>query len=97
MRSLDWLDWMKRTARYLRVETTKQHWKKVKQNYSRLYSRRCFTLDLWQTKPASSSKIYAYNTSMRNAKFNVLDASRRSFPEFLRAQNMVRVIEGKII
>ena len=27
----------------------------------------------------------------------VSDASRRLFPDFLRAQNMVRVIEGKII
>ena len=33
---------------------------------------------------------------MGNSKFNVSDASRLFFPNFLRAQNMVRVIEGKI-
>ena len=29
--------------------------------------------------------------------YNVSDISRRLFPDFLRAQNIVRVIEGKII
>ena len=34
---------------------------------------------------------------MGNSKFNVSDASSRlSFPDFLRAQNMVRVTEGKV-
>ena len=31
------------------------------------------------------------------SKFNVLDASTLFFPDFLSAQDMVRVIEGKII
>ena len=35
---------------------------------------------------------------MGNAKSNVSDASRLFFlPDFLRVQNMVRIIEGKII
>ena len=35
---------------------------------------------------------------MENSKFNVLDASTLFFvPDFLRAQNMIQVIEGKII
>ena len=46
---------------------------------------------------ASTSKLYAYNTSMANSKFNVSNASTLFFPDFLRAQNMVLVIEGKII
>ena len=45
----------------------------------------------------NNNKLYAYNTSMGNSKFNVSDASTLFFPDFLRAQNMVRVIEGKII
>ena len=46
-------------------------------------------LDLWQTTSASSSKLYAYNASMGNSKFNVSDASRLFFSrDFLRAQNM---------
>ena len=49
-----------------------------------------------QNKP-SISKLHAYNTSMRNSKFNVSDASTLFFPDLSRAQNMVRVIEGKII
>ena len=44
----------------------------------------------------STSKLYAYNTSMGNSKFNVSDASTLFFPDFLRAQNMFRVIEGKL-
>ena len=52
-----------------------------------------FTLDLWQT----SSKLYAYNTSMGNSKFNVSDASTLSPPDFLSAQNMVRIIGDKIV
>ena len=32
---------------------------------------------------------------MGNSKFNVSDASRLFFPDFLGAQNMVRVIKGK--
>ena len=49
------------------------------------------------------SKLYAYNTSMgSDSKFNVLDASTLFFLfffffVFLKAQNTVRVIEGKII
>ena len=47
------------------------------------------------------SKLYAYNTSMgSDSKFNVLDASTLFFFfffVFLKAQNTVRVIEGKII
>ena len=45
----------------------------------------------------NNNKLYAYNTSMGNSKFNVSDASTLFFPDFLRAQNLVRVIEGKII
>ena len=52
-----------------------------------------FTLDLSQT----NSKLYAYNTSMGNSKFNVLDASTLFFPDFLSALNMVRIIGGKIV
>ena len=48
------------------------------------------------TTSASTSKLYAYNTSMGNSKFNVSDASTLFFPDFLRAQNMFRVIEGKL-
>ena len=33
------------------------------------------TLDLWQTTLASTRKLYAYNTSMENSKFNVSDVS----------------------
>ena len=40
---------------------------------------------------------FAYNTSVGNGKFSVSDASRLSFPDFLRAQNMVREIGSKII
>ena len=50
-----------------------------------------------RSKAASTSKLYAFNTSMGNSKFNVSDASRLFFPDFLRAQNKVQVIEGKII
>ena len=34
---------------------------------------------------------------MGNSKFNVSDASTQFFPDFVRAQNMVRVIEDKVI
>ena len=44
-----------------------------------------FTLDLSQT----NSKLYAYNTSMGNSKFNVLDASTLFSPDYLSALNMV--------
>ena len=52
-----------------------------------------FTLDLSQT----NSKLYAYNTSMGNSKFNVLDASTLFSPDFLSALNMVWIIGGKIV
>ena len=39
--------------------------------------------------------IISYTPTTPN--FNVSEASIRLFPDFLRAQNMVRVIEGKII
>ena len=42
------------------------------------------------------SKDKEYNRLFWN-KFNVSDASALLFPDFLRAQNMARVIEGKII
>ena len=54
-------------------------------------------LDLWQTASASTSKLYAYNTSVRNSIFNALDASTLFFSNFLRAKNMVGVKESKII
>ena len=41
--------------------------------------------------------VYAYNMSMGNSKFNVLDASTLFFPYLLKAQNMVQVIESGII
>ena len=44
-----------------------------------------------------NSKLYAYNTSMGNSKFNVSDASTLFSPDFLSAQNMVRIIGGKIV
>ena len=47
------------------------------------------------TTAASTSKLYACNTSMGNSKFNVSDASILFLSDFLRAQNMVRVIESK--
>ena len=47
------------------------------------------------TTSASTSKLYACNTSMRNSKFNVSDASILFLSDFLRAQNMIRVIESK--
>ena len=61
--------------------------------------QQCFMLDLWQTTQVSTNKlpVYAYNTWMGNSKFNVSDTSTLFFPDFLRAQNMVWVIEGKII
>ena len=34
---------------------------------------------------------------MGNLKFNVSDASTLFFPDFLRAQNILRVIKGKIL
>ena len=42
------------------------------------------------TTSASTSKLYACNTSMGNSKFNVSDASILFLSDFLRAQNMVR-------
>ena len=56
-----------------------------------------FTLDLWQTTSAYTSKLYVYNTSMGNSKFNVSNASKLLFPDFLIAKNMVPVIGSKII
>ena len=51
-------------------------------------------VSLSRSTSVSTSKLY---TSIGNPKFNVSDDRRRFFPYFLRAQNMVRVIEGKII
>ena len=51
-------------------------------------------VSLSQSTSVSTSKLY---TSIGNPKFNVSDARRRFFPYYIRAQNMVRVIEGKII
>ena len=45
----------------------------------------------------STSKLDAYNMSMGNSKFNASEAVHCYFPDFFSAQNMVRVIEGKII
>ena len=36
-------------------------------------------VSLWQLTLASTSKLYSYNTSIENPKFNVSDASRRLF------------------
>ena len=43
------------------------------------------------------STVYAYNMSTGNTIFNVSDASTLFFSDFLRAQNLVRVIQSKII
>ena len=51
-------------------------------------------VSLSQSTSVSTSKLYA---SLGNPKFNVSDARRRFFPYYIRAQNMVRVIEVKII
>ena len=53
-------------------------------------------VSLWQSTAASTSKLYSYNTSIGNPKVNVSDARRRLFPDLLRTQNMVPVIDGKI-
>ena len=49
-----------------------------------------------QTTPAFTVNLFAYNKSMGNLKFSVLNASTPFFTDFLSAQNMVQVIEGKI-
>ena len=56
-----------------------------------------FTLDLWQTTSASTSKLYVHNTSMglQNPMFPT--PVHCFFQDFLSTQNMVRIIEGKII
>ena len=53
-------------------------------------------VSLSRSTSVSTSKLYSYNTSIGNPKFNVSDARRRLFPDLLRAQNMVPVIDGKI-
>ena len=61
----------------------------------------CFTLDLWQTTSepsASTSKLYDCLQHVNGtSKSNVSDASILFLPDFVSAQNVVRVIEGKII
>ena len=39
-------------------------------------------VSLWQSTSVSISKLYSYNTSIGNPKFNVSDASRRLFSRF---------------
>ena len=56
-----------------------------------------FHMDLRQTTSTFTRTLFAYNTSMGNSKFNVSDTSTLFSADFLRAQNMVRVIEGEII
>ena len=41
---------------------------------------------------ATNSKLYAYNTSMGNSKFNVWNASRLFFPHF---EEEIEIIRGK--
>ena len=48
------------------------------------------------TTSASTSKLYAYNTSLGNSKTNVSDAKYTVFPDFLRAQNMVQLSTEKL-
>ena len=43
-----------------------------------------------------TSNLYSYNQTMGNSKFNVSTPVDHFFPDFLRAQNVVRVIKGKI-
>ena len=62
----------------------------------------CYVRLLKNSVPVSvvslhQSELHAYNTSMGKSKFNVSDASAMLFPAYLKAQNMVRVIEGKSI
>ena len=52
----------------------------------------CFTLDLWQTTSALTTRVN-YTTTRQWEIQNF----QKFFPDFLRAQNMVRVIEDKII
>ena len=40
--------------------------------------------------------VCAHNMSMGNSKFNVSDAITLFFPYFLKAKNMVQVIESRI-
>ena len=49
-----------------------------------------FTLDLWQTTSAYTSKLYAYNTSMGNSKFNVSDVSKFELSGVKLFRNNVR-------
>ena len=44
----------------------------------------CFHVSLWQSTSASNSKLYSYNTSIRNPKSNVSDASRRLFSRLFK-------------
>ena len=39
---------------------------------------------MWQSISASTSKLYSYNTSIGNPKFNVSDASRRLFSRLFK-------------
>ena len=62
----------------------------------------------WEVKPLHAVKnnisfqhqlpSASYNKSMQNSKFKVLDASKLFFfPWLLNAQNMVQVINGKVL
>ena len=44
----------------------------------------CFTLACDRSTSASTSKLYSYNTSIGNPKFNVSDARRRLFPRLFK-------------
>ena len=70
---------------------------KSERNVLLFWEEKLLHVSLWQSTSASTSKLYSYNTSIgiQNSMFRTpVDGS---FPDFLKAQNMIRVIEGKII
>ena len=68
-----------------------------------LWEEKLLHVTLWQSTSAATSKLYSYNTSMGNPQIQCFGRMPVDgffpdfFPDFLRAQNMVRDIEGKII
>ena len=54
-------------------------------------------VSLWQSTLASTSKRYPYNMSIGNPNSMFRTPVDGFFPDYLRAQNMVRVINSKII
>ena len=74
------------------IEMLSENWKipldyKAERNVTKHCLNRACVLLFWQAE-------LFHNAPMGNSKFNVSDASTLCFPDFLTAQNMVRVIEG---